>query len=224
MTLLDTLPWEPTPENIIDVCSHAVHTVLRSRYHTTEDIQDATQAAAVEVWDALQRRGDKGRGYSFQVARYAVIDWLNERQGRVAECHLEPLEWRLSTAEPDEEATDLDVARLHTFGEFTSREIAYLHYRTRGYSTCEMTQALGVSPQTIYRCRDKLLPRLAHLAGQPLPVKASRPFSEEEYRQTDQWHAMGMNWTEIARRLQRHRGTVPEAYHRYKARITRSGD
>lgn len=209
--------WTATPELLIDVADHAARIVLRSRLLSHEDFEDARSCAVVDCWRASLHRPDHKRGYFFNVARYAIFNWLARQRAVENECSYDGFEWLHAQPAHEASTAPLDVERLRAFGEFTDKQMTYLRYVTEGYSMPAIGQVMGLGKSGVHRYRTKLLPRLYRLAGQQ-PVKRQRVLTDAHHRDIAQWRADGISWAEIAHRLDCSIQAVESGQRRYKAR------
>lgn len=215
--------WQPLPEALLDVADYAARITLRSRRLSPEDFEDARGYAVLRCWETVQRHADKKRRYFYAVAKYAILDWLNEQRTTTTECAFDGFEWFHAQPEPEENTLTLDVEQLRAYGEFTDDELVYLRYCMQGYNIHGIGQTMGVSRDAAYRCRRKLLPRLYRLAGQQMPPKSTRrSLTDLQYREVAEWRATGVTWPEIARRLECHVKAIRSAYRRYNERVARA--
>lgn len=130
-----------------------------------EDWEDATQAAAVGICEALQKTDHEG--YLFQSGKMQIYEWMrmwlrHPRGGTLLEY--------LAYAQIDNDPRDvaIDLSKLRIMLQFQrakkiDEDIAYLELRMAGRSTSGIALELGISERNVYAIRERLLPRLERI-------------------------------------------------------------
>ena len=157
-------------DEILDLADKAARCTLRGRpIWTREDWQDATQEAAIAIWELRHQP----EGYVFLAAKSAIYSWLrvwlrHPRGGSLLDY--------LDYADEKNTPRSLDwlgslAPHLHKQGSMKAdEELRYLELRLLGFSTEGIAREMKLSRRNVYAIRERLLPRLERIARDEWPI------------------------------------------------------
>jgi RNA polymerase sigma-70 factor (ECF subfamily) len=157
-------------EDLYDRYFPALYRYLRMALQTDHEAEDATQQVFVDALEAIpgyEQRSRPFRAWLFRIARNQAVDRLRER-GRLALEEPGQLELLESGADPREmpsrRLADQDMLRFIRRLPLAQQQVVVLRYML-DFTTAEIAEVLGRSPQSVRQLQSRALRRLERHAG-----------------------------------------------------------
>lgn len=159
--------------DILDLADKAARCVFRGGWQCTpEDWQDAIQEAACGIV-AHMAAGEDREGVLFLAAKHAIYDWLrmwrrHPRGGTI----LDFVDYEATAPHVSDHRylAALPPMLQQQRAKNIDKDMQYLTLRLAGYSTAGIALEMRLTLRNVYAIRERLLPRLARIACNEIPI------------------------------------------------------
>jgi len=164
----DEISWE----EFVKFYENFIYQLIRKMNFNHHDAEEVMQDVFIKVWGKLhdfsyQKSKGRFRGWLCVTSRNAALDFIRRKKTRGVHCELfesDMLEQSVTEAEQvDEEEWRLYVSNKaweNIKSEYAPKTAQAFMMVTHGHSVEEVSEVLGVSDNTIYNAKSRIIKRL----------------------------------------------------------------